>query len=149
MFKNFLIKFCKKSYYLYSKFSFLLLKNNKQNYNNKNIVIFKNFLLNYRRVYSIISLVEKNKSTNLQMVKMPGMYDSPIYLEPTFTLKGFLYDLPDVRPPRISGRQNADCGYPPSFARSLNCRKRHFGLFKLHKIWKPLHRSGFFYIKDI
>lgn len=41
---------------------------------------------------------------------------------------GFLYELLDVRPPRISGRQKADCGYPPSnSARSLNCRKRHFG----------------------
>ena len=45
---------------------------------------------------------------------MPGMCDTPIYLEPTFTLMGFLHELPDVRPPRISGRQNADCGYPPS-----------------------------------
>lgn len=43
------------------------------------------------------------------------MFDNPIYLEPTFTFTGFLYELPYVRPPRISGRQKVDCGYPPSF----------------------------------
>ena len=57
------------------------------------------------------------------------MCDNPIYLEPTSLLMGFLYELPDVRPPRISGRQKADCGYPPSFARSLNCRT----CFRLHR----------------
>ena len=47
-------------------------------------------------------------------IKLPGVFDTPIYLEPTSLLMGFLYELPDVRPPRISGRQKADCGYPPS-----------------------------------
>ncbi len=65
------------------------------------------------------------------MVKIPEMYDNPIYLEPTLPFTGFLYDLPDVRPPRISGRQKVSCGHPPSlFARGLNCRKRHFGFLQ-------------------
>ena len=51
------------------------------------------------------------------------MFDNPVYLEPTFTLNGILYELLDVRPSLCSGRQKADCGYPPSkSARSLNYR---------------------------
>ncbi len=42
------------------------------------------------------------------------MFDNPVYLEPTSLFMGFLYELLDVRPPRFSGRQKADCGYPPS-----------------------------------
>ena len=54
----------------------------------------------------------------------------PCYFEPTFLFTGILHLWSDVRPPEVSGRQKSRCGHPPSFARSQNCRKRHFGILQ-------------------
>ena len=60
---------------------------------------------------------------------IPGMFDTPVYFEPTFWHTGFLYSWTDVRPPK-SGRQMFKCGCPPSTARRQLFRKRHFGIAK-------------------
>ena len=59
------------------------------------------------------------------------MCEAPSFFEPTSTLTGIQDRRPDVRPSLCSGRQKADCGYPPSkSARSLNYRTGILGSYK-------------------
>lgn len=88
-----------------------------------------------------ISNREMNAAKAVTLAIQPEMYDNSLNFEPTFIDTGVLYFSVKCQASDCSGRQEAGCGHPPSYARS---QKREPAFWVLLRIKSS--RNAAFYL---